>query len=170
MNAEQEDSHPLWRVWEASGKEMAWINANRRQDRKTYRILTKEEYTALIAKHPGAPGISVQHQEDEDGNRIEDETPSYYEVLSSIETPTIGARIYCQTGCVAISSSSFQARVYRGTWNGTKWFWEVSKECYARHLRERVDSLLDEDYQPTDSAPYSSPTKDWLVTKEGGEL
>lgn len=154
------NGRPLWQVWEMSGKEMAWIYTHG-DNHKTYREISKEEYTSLVVQHPGAPGILVHYDEDEE-KEGEGEAPLYHEVISTIPLPKVGTRIHFQTGHTSWSPTPYKAQVYRATWDGVRWTWEVSKECYARQLQERVYSLCDIDYQAVASAPYFS-NEDWLV-------
>lgn len=157
-----QNGSPLWKLWEESGKEMAWIYANFREAVTTSHQIDETEYNTLKGNHPDAPGINAVYEEDDDGNVIPDVPPRYYEKVTTLRSPITGTKIHFQTGHTAASSSSFKAQIYRATWMGCAWKWEISKETYAENLRDRVYGLLDDDYQPTTS-PQVGDCHDWLV-------
>jgi hypothetical protein len=157
---------PVWELWELSGREVAWLEAARGKGDRACRSVSREEYERLKTEHPNAPGIIEvdPSYEDEDTGEWVKVPHEYYEELTTIPAPEIGTQIHFQTGHTSWSSSPFKASVYRATFNGSTWNWEVSQETYAHHLKERVLRLLDADYQPCERPSFDPPCKDWYVT------
>lgn len=157
---------PVWKLWELAGREIAWLEAARDKGASARRQISPEEYERLKAEHPDAPGIiEVDPSYEDEGTGEWVEVPhEYYEEFTTIPAPKIGTRIHFQTGSTSWSSSPFKARVYRATFHGSRWSWEVSREIYAQHLKERVLRLLDSDYQPCKRPSFvASCNKDWYV-------
>jgi len=149
------EGRPLWEIWRKAGEEEMWLAAV--SGRWVTREISQDKYEELLKKYSKIPSVCFEVETDDDAE------VRFYEVVAKLPDPKPGTQVYFQTGGVSWSSSSFRARVYRATFNGSTWDWEVSKEVYAHDLRERVCRLLDTDYEKCERPCFDPWEKDYLV-------
>lgn len=161
---------PVYEVWEESGREIAWINAASRQlGRIVCRSITLEVYNDLNRQHPDAPGIrsclspkrcSCGCEDD----LLEEEFEPYWELdVTNIPAPTVGTRIHFHEAGWKHSSESFNAWIYRATFDGKVWHWETA-ESSGRKPIELIFNLMDSDYIPCDRPASASGASDWYIS------
>ncbi len=142
---------PVYEIWLESGREIYWVEACIKQGigQRLTQPISEEEFAALQEQYEG---IGTFYS-----------IPTEMDEITDVLPPASGTRIHFQGGVVSSSSSPFHAVIFRATFMGEAWIWEVSRSIYACSLDKRVALLSDADYQRVDRPHVSPHLKDWLI-------
>jgi len=157
---------PLYEIWLESGREIYWVEACIKQGigQRLTQPISEEEFAALQEQYEGIGTFySIPTEMDEMDDEVEAGPAEYFAEYTDVLPPASGTRIHFQGGVVSSSSSPFHAVIFRATFMGEAWIWEVSRSIYACSLDKRVALLSDADYQRVDRPHVSPHLKDWLI-------